>query len=81
MPVDEISTSVEEWTLTEIRNIKRTIHNTYNPRKPDLPIVAIQGLTKFYLLDGNRRVNTWIRDNNEGPHKVRVITWKRNASS
>jgi len=60
------------WTTDACKRIKRMNENT-EPRKPDEPIIVLRGLKYDYLLDGNRRINTWIRDNSQELHPVWIV--------
>ena len=71
--LEKIIVFEEEWPYDMIRKIKRTNHSTLDPRFPDLPIIVLKGLKLNYLLDGNRRINTWIKENNEDKQSVWVV--------
>ena len=60
------------WTTDEVKNIKRMNENI-GPRKPDEPIIVLRGLEFDYLLDGNRRINTWIEEDSKELHEVWIV--------
>ena len=60
------------WTTGECKAIKR-MNNNVDPRKPDDPIIVLRGLKYDYLLDGNRRINTWIKEDSQELHKVWIV--------
>ena len=60
------------WTTDECKKIKRLNNNT-GPRKPDEPVIVLRGIKTDYILDGNRRVNTWIAENSEELHPVWIV--------
>lgn len=60
------------WTTQECAKIKRTNENI-NPRRPDEPIMVLRGLKMDYMLDGGRRVNTWIAEDSQELHEVWIV--------
>ena len=60
------------WTTEECASIRKTNGNI-NPRRPDEPIIVLRGLKYDYLLDGNRRINTWIETNDQDLHEVWIV--------
>jgi len=59
------------WTTDECKKIKR-MNDNVSPRK-DEPIIVLRGLKYDYLLDGNRRINTWIQEDSEELHEVWIV--------
>ena len=55
------------------KKVKRMNKIFYNPRRPDEPVIVLRGLKTDYLLDGNRRINTWIRDGNTDEHSMWLV--------
>ena len=60
------------WTTLECACIKKTNQNMY-PRKPDEPIIVLRGLKYDYLLDGNRRINSWLDEDSQELHEVWIV--------
>lgn len=60
------------WTTEECKRIKR-LNDNLVPRKPDEPIIVLRGLKYDYLLDGNRRINTWIAEDSKELHEVWIV--------
>lgn len=60
------------WTTEECKKIKK-MSNYLEPRRPDEPIIVLRGLKYDYLLDGNRRINTWIKEESEELHEVWIV--------
>lgn len=60
------------WTTEECKRIRK-MNNNVDPRRPDEPIIVLRGLTWDYLLDGNRRINTWIAEESEDLHEVWIV--------
>ena len=60
------------WTTVECGKIRRMNENL-NPRRPDEPIIVLRGLKHDYLLDGNRRINTWLDEDSQELHKVWIV--------
>lgn len=60
------------WTTEECRRIKK-MNNNVDPRRPDEPIIVLRGLKFDYLLDGNRRINTWIKEDSQELHEVWIV--------
>lgn len=60
------------WTTEECKQIRK-MNNNVDPRRPDEPIIVLRGLKWDYLLDGNRRINTWIKEESEELHEVWII--------
>lgn len=60
------------WTTLECAKIKR-LNENQDPRKSDEPIIVLRGLKYDYMLDGNRRVNTWLDEDSQELHKVWIV--------
>lgn len=60
------------WSVDELKKIKK-MNDNYEPRKEDEPIIVLRGLKYDYLLDGNRRINTWIKEGGDELHKVWIV--------
>lgn len=73
MPIDGCIVYDTEWTTNELKNVKRTNTSTLNPRRMDEPVIILRGLSKDYLLDGNRRINTWIKEDNKEKHRAWLV--------
>ena len=63
---------VENWTTDDLKKVKKMNHNL-EPRRPHEPVVVLRGLSKDYLLDGNRRINTWIKEQSMELHPVWLV--------
>lgn len=64
MDSDLLTVTEEVWPLERIREI-RTAHAGNNPTKPDWPIVVVHVAGRDLLVDGNNRVNLWVRERRE----------------
>jgi len=62
----------EEWTTDQFKRVKKMNHNL-DPRRPHEPVIVLRGLSKDYLLDGNRRINTWIKEDSKELHSVWLV--------
>ena len=60
------------WTTLECASIKK-MNDNLDPRRPDEPIIVLRGLKFDYLLDGNRRINTWIDTDSQELHEVWIV--------
>ncbi len=63
----------ELWTTSQLVEVKRPNHISLDPRRPELPVIILRGLLNDYLLDGNRRINTWIKEWSDEFHKVWLV--------
>ena len=71
--LEKIKVFEQKWTTQELARVKRMNKIYFEPRKPEEPVIVLRGLSKDYLLDGNRRINTWIRDDNKDLHPVWLV--------
>jgi hypothetical protein len=71
--IHDIMIMTEEWELEQLLQIKRTNSVALNPRREDEPIIILRGLKRDYLLDGNRRINTWKKRSDRRKHVVKIV--------
>lgn len=70
--LDKILVLEEAWTTDELRKVKK-MNNNLDPRRFDLPVIVLRGLKLDYLLDGNRRINTWVANKSDELHPVWLV--------
>lgn len=63
-----LTVHAEQWPLSRLAEVRRG-HDRDQP-KFFPPIVILNWLDQFFLIDGNTRVNYWLRKGNAGPHAV-----------
>ena len=72
LPLRNVSVYKTLWSAEKCKKVKR-MNNNLNPRRPDEPIIVLRGMKRDYLLDGNRRINTWIAEGSDELHKVWLV--------
>lgn len=64
----------EVWTIRDLESLLLPEHKTEKePYDPDLPIIVVEYEGDQCLIDGRRRINKWIRENNKERHLVYVL--------
>lgn len=66
-----LSVTLEQWSVQQLAAL-----NTPHERdqlKSFEPIIVLRWFEQDFLIDGNTRVNFWIKNKNEGPHAVLKI--------
>ena len=71
--LDEVVVMPVKWRTEKLRRVKRTVMDTFKPRRPNEPVIVLHGVKGDYLLDGNRRINTWVRDGDNELHGVWLV--------
>ena len=69
---DMLMVSAEQWSLQKLAAVPRG-HARAAPQFFG-PVVILDWFERFFLLDGNTRVNFWLAHKNEGPHAVLRIS-------
>lgn len=70
------STATVQKQFWSIHQLDRTIRKdsvTTGPAMLDVPIVVVRWDGKDYLIDGRRRVNTWVKKGSQKLHDVLLI--------
>lgn len=69
----QIGVSGREFMLRQLVRIRGDAPNEGDaPKREDAPLILFQG-DNLYILDGQNRVNKWIKDQNKGPHRAIIV--------
>jgi hypothetical protein len=63
--------SLEQWSLQRLQGLQIP-HQRDDLRSPE-PIIILHWRNQDFVIDGNTRVNYWVKERNEGPHAVLKI--------
>ena len=67
-----LTVKLEQWFLQQLVDLKPP-HDRAQ-LKSFAPIIVLHWFDRYFLLDGNTRVNFWRKVSNQGPHAVLRIT-------
>lgn len=72
---NDTNCTVREETLdeTSLQKLKLRLGQTSEPRRSGGPIVLLRYGGEMYVIDGNRRVNKWIKQKSKGPFRAIVV--------
>ena len=63
-----LNAHAEQWPLEKLAAVPRG-HDRAAPQY-FAPVIVLHWFNRYFLLDGNTRVNFWLGHNNAGPHAV-----------
>lgn len=73
---DMLSVTLEQWSLAQLVALEPP--HQRDEFKSFAPIIILDWFNRFFLIDGNTRVNYWKKVGNQGPHAVlRIFEAKR----
>jgi hypothetical protein len=64
---------LEQWTTGQLDQTVRKDRSTTGPARLDVAVVVVQWKGVFYLIDGRRRVNTWVAKEDRALHDVFIV--------
>ncbi len=76
--VDETTAGITEvsWPTARLNELDRK-HDRTNDKDDRRPIVVVQHRNRKLLIDGNHRVNRWLRESPTPEHDVLLITLRK----
>lgn len=70
----ELAIFREEWKLADLwKLLQPTQVVDLEPHSFEPPLVAVHWSSEVFLIDGRRRINSWHRSGNNGPHPIYVL--------
>ena len=63
-----LAVKLEQWSLTQLVALEPP--HDRDELKSYAPIIVLNWFDRFFLIDGNTRVNSWRKIENQGPHAV-----------
>jgi len=69
----QVHSRQEQWTIDKLEKLSRD-HSSRGGDDFGCPIIIIEYESKQYLLDGNHRVNRWIKTRDPNPHDINIHT-------
>jgi len=76
--VSDLVIEKQQWDIDKLQKIKRKDKTTTSEKVKNskCPVVVLVWKGENYLIDGRRRINTWIADNDSELHYVILLTHK-----
>lgn len=62
-----------KYTLRQLLRIRGQSHEGADPVREDVPLILLS-FRGIHVLDGQNRINKWVAQDNQGPHRAIIIT-------
>lgn len=70
---DKLTVRSEHWSLDQLAALRREHRRDSAASFP--PVIVLEWSGRTFLIDGNNRVNFWLKQGNAGPHLVFKLIW------
>jgi hypothetical protein len=70
---DNLSPKAEEWPFSSLAKLQRKHTRTEIQGCEDTPIVVVRYRNRDCLIDGTKRINKWLAEGRDSPHKVYLL--------